>query len=126
MNEAITLSSLAQFLGLLVLLGGLWYRVETRISAGAMRAQEKADLVAVQLGLYREMSNDLLNKFKLEVAETYARTGYLKDVEARLISRFDAIVEELHGIRADFHEAMMRLAEGNATSPTSRSTRKKT
>lgn len=117
MNEAITLTSLAQMLGLVAIIGGLWYRVETRISSGAIRAQEKADLVAGHLAIYKEMTAQDLNKFKLEVAENYARNGYLKDVEARLISRFDAIVEEIHGMRADFQEAMVKMAETRNAEP---------
>ena len=118
MNEALTLGSLSQFIVMGLGILGLWWRVEHRVSAGANRAQEKADLVAAQLALFREMSAQNLNDFKLEVAEYYAKSDYIKNVEDRLIQRFDAIVKELHGMREDIQEAMVKMAETRVQTPT--------
>lgn len=74
---------------------GLWWRVETRISQGALDALEKID----------ELEKDF-NTFKLHVAENYVKSGLLKEVEVRIIERMGAIVTELHGLRDDFKSAM--------------------
>lgn len=106
MNEALTLTTIAQILPIIAALMALWWRVETRISQGsidamnrALKAELKSELVAAEL-----------NAFKLEASENYAKHGYLKDVEARIIQRFDAIVTELHGMRTDFNKAMVEMA----------------
>lgn len=101
MNEAITLTTLGQLLGLVAVIGALWYRVETRISKGAVDAMGKAEAALREL-----------NDFKLEVAENYAKSDLIKDVETRVLSRIDAVVNELHGMRKDFQEAMLKMAAG--------------
>lgn len=93
MNDPITLNSLGQMLGILVLLGGLWWRVETRISTGAIQARAKADEAL-----------EKINSFRLEVAEHYAKMAFIKDIETR-------ILEELQGMRKDFHEAVVLMAK---------------
>ncbi len=104
MDQALTPNAVMQIVGFLGLLAGLWWRVETRISSGSREAIRKA-----------EMAQSQLNDFKLEVAEKYAKNGFLKDVEDRLGQRFDAIVAELHGMRSDFNKAMVDSAKGNRT-----------
>ena len=51
-----------------------------------------------------------LDQFKLEVAENYAKNGFIRDVEDRLGKRFDAIVTELHGMRSDLQDAIINMA----------------
>jgi hypothetical protein len=91
MNEAITLGTVVQLAVLLGALSALWYRVETRISKGAVEAMAKA-----------EAAHDKLHAFKLEVAENYAKASLMKDVEGR-------IVAELHEMRKDFQDAMIKI-----------------
>jgi hypothetical protein len=79
---------------------GLWWRVETRISSGAIEAMKKAREVEVAL-----------HEYKVEVVENYAKNGFIRDVESRLGQRFDAIVDELHGLRQDFQAAMVDMAK---------------
>ena len=111
MDQPLTPSIVLGFLTFLTLLGGLWWRVETRISAGSKEAQKKADEAMKKA----ETAHNQLNDFKLEVAENYAKNGFLKDVENRLGQRFDGIVSELHGMRQDFQKAMMDSATQRRT-----------
>jgi hypothetical protein len=99
---ALTLADLQMLFGISV--GGilLWWRVETRVSSGAVKALKKAE----------QVENDF-NKFKLEVAENYAKNGFIRDVEQRLGERFDNIVKELHGMRDDFQKAMIDMAKSS-------------
>lgn len=96
---AITLADLAVLLTVATALAGFWYRMETRVSSAAKDALAKAQAVET-----------LLQDYKLEVAENYAKNGFLRDVEHRLGERFDKIVAELHGMRDDFQKAMIDMA----------------
>jgi hypothetical protein len=98
-DQPLTLPDVATMLTVLTLVGGLWYRVETRVSSVSKSALEKAEKTA-----------DQLSDYKLEVAENYAKNGFIRDVEDRLGKRFDAIVDELHGMRQDFQNALMEAA----------------
>jgi hypothetical protein len=111
MDQPLTPAMVIGFLTFLTLLAGLWWRVETRISAGSKDAMKKAD-EAFQKA---ELSQSQLNDFKLEVAGNYAKNGFLKDVENRLGQRFDAIVSELHGMRQDFNKVMVDTASRRNT-----------
>lgn len=95
----LTIAEATPLLAFVVAILGLWWRVETRISAGAVKAQAKADAVEADLARY-----------KTEVADNYVKVGYLKDVEGRLGARLDKIVDELHGMRGDFQEAIVKIA----------------
>lgn len=106
MDQALTLNSIYQLGLLLALIAGLWWRVETRISASSTEALKTADEAQAK----SETAQSQLNDFKLEVAQNYARNAFLKDVEDRLGERFDAIVGELHGMRQDFNKAMVEMA----------------
>lgn len=106
MNEALTLTSVGQILVIIGSMAALWWRVETRISQGSIDAMNRA----IKAELKAEIAQIQLNEFKLEASENYARHGYLKDVEARIIQRFDAIVNELHGMRTDLNKAMVEMA----------------
>ena len=98
-SAAITVGELVQIVGLVSAILALWWRVETRISRGAVEAMAHSTATA-----------KALTDFKLYVAEHYVKSGLLKEVEERLIERFDAMVEELHGMREDFHKAMINRA----------------
>jgi hypothetical protein len=91
MNEALTLSTIGQMVVLIGGLSALWYRVETRISKGAVDAMIKA-----------QGAHDKLHLFELEVAENYAKASLMKDVEGRILN-------ELHEMRKDFQDAMIRI-----------------
>lgn len=109
MTGAITWEQIAFILGLLTALGGLWYRVETRISKGAVAAQFVADAALASAA----KAHENLHAFRLEVAENYAKGDLIKDVETRVLQRIDAVVTELHGMRKDFQDAMMKMALSN-------------
>ena len=117
MDQALTLNSVYQLGLLLGLIAGLWWRVETRISSAATDALARADEAFKKA----ELAHSQLNDFKLEVAQNYAKNGFLKDVEDRLGERFDAIVGELHGMRQDFNKAMVEMASHNSSKRTPRS-----
>ena len=104
-NQALTIADIATILAVFTALAGLWYRVETRVSSGAKEAMAKAQDVGREL-----------NEYKLEVAENYAKNGFIRDVEQRLGERFDKIVEELHGMRDDFQKAMLDMAARRSSS----------
>lgn len=106
MTGAITWEQIAFILGILTAVGALWYRVETRISKGAVVAQTVADAALKSAG----EAHENLHKFKLEVAENYAKGDFIKDVERRVISRIDALVQEIHGMRKDFQDAIVKMA----------------
>ena len=103
---SVTFGDVTIFCGAAVGLLTLWWRVETRVSAGAKDAMNKAQQVEAAL-----------NDYKLDVAENYAKNGFIRDVENRLGARFDAIVAELHGLRTDFQKAMVDMANNNNNKP---------
>jgi hypothetical protein len=107
MNEALTLTSIGQLLAVVTVFATLWWRVETRISKGSVDAMDRANAAIAETALVKSQLND----HKLEVAENYAKNGYLKDVEARIISHISSIVLELHGIREDLKGAMIEVAK---------------
>jgi hypothetical protein len=98
-SQVLTFADVTMLLGLVGAVLGLWWRVETRVSTGAKEAMAKALQVEKDLQDYR-----------LEVAENYAKNGFIRDVEHRLGERFDNIVKELHGMREDFQKAMIDMA----------------
>lgn len=99
MNGPITLVDISVLLGVLAIVAGFWYRLETRVSSAAKEALTKAQAVEAALQAY-----------KLEVAENYAKNSFIRDVEHRLGERFDKIVDELHGLREDLQQAMLDMA----------------
>lgn len=103
-NQAITFSDLSMFIGMIAAVLGLWWRMETRVSSAAREALIKAQDV-----------DRALHDYKLEVAENYAKNGFIRDVESRIGERFDKIVDELHGMRTDFQKAMVDLASKSTT-----------
>lgn len=109
MTGAITWEQLAFFIGLCVALLTLWYRVETRISKSALEAKTVAETALKTAS----DAHTNLHAFKLDVAENYAKGDIIKDVETRVLSRIDAVVAELHGMRKDFQDAMMKMAMSN-------------
>lgn len=107
---AITWEQIAFIIGVLTGLAGLWYRVETRISKGAVDAKETAIAAAASA----HKAHEALHAFKLDVAENYAKGALIKDVETRVLSRIDSVVTELREMRKDFHEAVMQMARSNS------------
>lgn len=89
-----------QITALLVIAGsvsGIWIRLEKRFNAvrddlEKLRDIHKADLMTVR---------ENLTQFKLDVADRYVRTGYLKDVENRIMKRLDDLISEIHQMRQD-------------------------
>lgn len=102
--QALTLVDISVLLAVATALAGFWYRMETRVSSAAKDALTKAESV-----------DKALHDYKLEVAENYAKNGFIRDVEHRLGERFDKIVEELHGMRTDFQNAMLEMAAQKRT-----------
>jgi hypothetical protein len=102
MTGAITWEQLLFFVVLCGALGALWYRVETRISHAATEAQASADRALASL-----------NEFKIQVAREYASIVDIKDVENRVILRLDELCKELHSLRQEIHEAVLKFATGD-------------
>ena len=98
-GQVLTVGDLTVLIGLVGAVLGLWWRIETRVSGSAKEALTKAQAVETAL-----------HDYKLEVAENYAKNGFIRDVEHRIGERFDKIVDELHGMRTDFQKAMVDLA----------------
>jgi hypothetical protein len=109
-TQAITLADIAVVLVVLGALSGFWYRMETRVSGAAKDALALANDALAKAQAVQTQLHD----YKLEVAENYAKNGFIRDVEHRLGVRFDKIVEELHGMRGDFQNAMLDMAKRNS------------
>ena len=105
-DQVLTLGDIALLVTILGGVGALWYRVETRVSQPAKDAAARAELALSQLA-----------SFKLEVAENYAKNGFIRDVEERLGKQLDAIVQELHGMRRDVQDALVKAMTKNTTEP---------
>jgi len=76
----ITWEAIVTIVALAGSVGGAWLRFEMAISAA--RAKSASDIAAVE----KELTD-----FKVEVAREYARNGYIKDVEQRLIDRLSSL-----------------------------------
>lgn len=96
MTGAVTYEQLGWFIAQIVAIAGLvalvWGKVAARIAA----AEERALAVSKELASY-----------KLEVANDYARNGYIKDVEGRLIGQIKNVAEEIHKLREAIEKLMM-------------------
>jgi len=87
MTGAITWEQVAFFLGLLVTVAGVWWRVEGKINV----AKDKADEVSSALAAH-----------KLHVAETYSTKSGMKEIR-------DEILGAVSGIRDDVRHLATRI-----------------
>lgn len=65
-------------------------------------ADERLDEMAHRLEVGMGQTREALSAYKLEVAKSYATTGYLKDVERRLtehLVRIEAKLDTVNGVR---------------------------
>lgn len=99
MNGPITFADLASLVALGGALAGLWWRLEAAITKAREDTQKKIDAVTADLAEY-----------KTEVAKEYARNGYLRDLEDRVLKRIDGLTTEIHGLRSDISDAVKILA----------------
>jgi hypothetical protein len=103
MNEqALTIADLTTLLGLVTAVGALWWRIEQAIKA--VKTEVDADISDIRKEL-KSVDADL-RSFKTEVAKEYARNGYIRDVEERVLARVGEVVSEIHGLRAEISEAV--------------------
>jgi chromosome segregation ATPase len=105
MDGAITWQALTGLLGLAVTLAGFWRAMTGHIT----RRLDAADAQAKSLGSKIEDASKELAAYKLTVAEEYAKVGYLRDVETRLLARIGEVANEIHGLRGDIKEAMQMV-----------------
>lgn len=103
-GQVLTVGDFTVLVTLVVAVLGLWWRIENKVSGPAKEALVKAQFVEAEL-----------NRYKLEVANEYAKNGFIRDVENRLVERFDSIVKELHGLRTDLQQAVIEMAKGPGT-----------
>ncbi len=83
---SITLSDIWQALGILFALAGLWWRLQSQITANART----------------------LDAYKLEVAEKYASVEHLREVEARLVISIDRLTERIDRLLSRFDKMQGR------------------
>lgn len=102
MNGALTITDIIALLTLFSLLGGLWWRIEAAIA----KVREDCDRRIVALSHMVNTSNQALADYKTEVAKEYARNGYLRDVEERVIDRINSIASDIHGLRQEIGDAV--------------------
>jgi hypothetical protein len=102
--------------GAIVAALALWLRIEGFIKKAMTTIESK--IIATEgkiatLQALHEMKiatvQDNLVAFKLEVANDYARNGYLRDVEERVLKRIGEIVSEIHGVRDEIAEAVKMM-----------------
>ncbi|OAN50150.1 hypothetical protein A6A04_01700 [Paramagnetospirillum marisnigri] len=79
----------------LPVLGGLAMLLWRTRQDGDRRADELEHRLEIGLG----QSRDALAAYKLEVAKSYATTGYLKDVESRLTEHLIRIETKLDAVQ---------------------------
>ena len=102
----LTGTDVAMVAGGIVSLVMVWFRFEARLGMIAGPAKQ----LAIDAMAKADANAELLASYRLEVAENYAKHTFIRDVEERLGSRFDAMTSELHGLRQDFHDAMIAVA----------------
>lgn len=110
MSGPITFADLASLVGLIVALAGLWWRLEAAISKVRDDAQKKIDAVTAEAQRNIDAVRADLAEYKTEVAKDYARNGYLRDLEDRVLKRIDGLTTEIHGLRSDISDAVKILA----------------
>lgn len=105
MNGPLTIADIVALLAIASAVGGLWWRIEAAISKvrddGAKRVDHLSHALAEQA--------TALADYKTEVAKDYARNGYLRDVEERVLKRIGEVVTEIHGLRSEIGEAVKAI-----------------
>ena len=79
-TEGITIADIVTVLGIIVAVGGIWYRAEGKLNKSTDAALSKAAEAITAL-----------NEFKLEVAKGYASLKHIEDVEERLVSAINKL-----------------------------------
>lgn len=87
----LTITDIIAFITIAGALAGLWYRIEQSI--GKVR--------------------DDLAAYKVTVAEDYAKNGYIRDVESRVITQISNVAKEIHGLRESMEEFMRTIMTTN-------------
>jgi uncharacterized membrane protein YfbV (UPF0208 family) len=107
--QALTVADLTTLLGLIAAVAGLWWRIEQSIKS--VKSDVALDISAIEKDL--KDANASLAYFKTEVAKEYARNGYIRDVEERVLARVGEVVSEIHGLRAEISEAVKVFMQQN-------------
>ena len=94
MTGAITWEQVIGLIAIFGALGGVWLRIERALAAVSAAAGAKHDALRAEL-----------NEFQIKVASEYARNGYIRDVEERVLKRIGEVVSELHLLRTDLASA---------------------
>lgn len=105
-NGPVTFGDIAALFGFLATAAGLWWRFEGAFA----KIREDADRQIDALNERVTAAEKALADYKTEVAKDYARNGYLREVEERVLKRIDGLTQEIHGLRADINDAVKLLA----------------
>jgi hypothetical protein len=94
-----------------------WQHVMVFIAAaGALLALwARLEVIVTSLREENRRTRDELIAHKVHVAQEYARNGYIREVEDRVIKRIGEVVSEIHSLRMEINNAVNRLvaAAGN-------------
>jgi uncharacterized membrane-anchored protein YhcB (DUF1043 family) len=111
MTGAVTYEQVQWFMAEIVvvasLLIGIWKVVAGRMEG--IRTEARASVEALEEELAKATSE--LGAFKLQVAQEYARTGYIKDVEVRLTESMGALTREIHSMNSRIDKVLTTLVE---------------
>lgn len=111
-GAALTFADLTALVGLIAAIAALWWRIEAAISKVKDEGDKRTDHLSKALA---EQATALAD-YKTEVAKDYARNGYLRDVEERVLKRIGEVVSEIHGLRTEIGEAVKALATSSKRS----------
>jgi uncharacterized membrane-anchored protein YhcB (DUF1043 family) len=89
------------------LLIGIWKIVAGRMEA--IRIDAAKAVAALEEDL--QAATGELSAFKLQVAQEYARTGYIRDVESRLTESMGKLTSEIHAMNSRIDKVLTTLVE---------------
>lgn len=98
MTGAITFEFIAAVVGVLMVVGGIWFKIEAKINANV---QKRESQIATVERVLHERINQVardVNEHKIETMREYASVGHLEKVEGRLITAIEKLTEEVKAI----------------------------
>lgn len=114
------------FLALLGAAGGLWFRIEARISTACdkLSADNKEDMAKVDRRIDAVSAQNLLlqqqlSDFRLEVANNYVRAEAVQRTEERLIVSIEKLAAQMEKIIARLDALSIQQARGEGEPPRS-------
>lgn len=111
MTGAVTYEQVQWFMAEIVvvasLLIGIWKVVAGRMEG--IRSEARASIEALEEDLVKATGE--LAAFKLQVAQDYAKNGYIKDVEIRLTESIGSLTREIHALNSRIDKVLTSLLE---------------